>query len=121
MKNLREPNYFSNFVKRLTDMTQYIRKIFVALLLAGMPVAAFQAAASERIEQSEANQPIIKVTPGGELELTALNSTIRFDIYTITGQLVKSVELCNETERVQLPSGCYIVRIPGRSQKIVIR
>lgn len=121
MKNLREPNYFPNFVKRLTDMIQYIRKIFVALLLAAAPAAAFQAAASERIEQPEANQSIIKVTPGGELELTALNSTTRFDIYTITGQLVKTLELRNETERVQLPSGCYIVRTQDRSQKIVIR
>lgn len=91
-------------------------------MLAAGSLSALQATAVERIERTDATQPQVKVTDGA-LELTAPDpdATIRFEIYSITGQLVKAVELRAGTERLELPQGCYIVRTPGRSQKIVVK
>ena len=103
-------------------MTQYIRKIFVAVMLVAGASAGMQSFASERIEHIDTAGPQIRVADGA-LELTAPdNAATRFEIYSITGQLVKAVELqAARAERIELPQGCYIVRTPGRSQKIVVK
>ncbi len=104
-------------------MKQYIRILIVAIaLMSGYCGHISYASEPKGVEQIENRQSQIKVTDGG-LELTALDGdrTVRFEIYTITGRLVKSLDLRHATENVDLPSGCYIVRTPGRSQKVDVK
>lgn len=102
-------------------MTQFLRNIFVTAAVVLGLCCATSALASERVETAIAQIPTVKVADGS-LELTAPDGiAVNFDIYSITGQRVKSIELNGETIQVELPQGCYIVRTPGRSVKVVVR
>ena len=63
----------------------------------------------------------VRVVHGG-LELTNnTDQVLHFQIYSITGQIVKSLDLGNGSVTVDLPQGCYIVRHPKGTQKVVVR
>lgn len=65
--------------------------------------------------------PVIKTVNGG-IELTNNSSeTITFHIYSITGQIIKSLELSGGRIMVDLPQGCYIVKCNKWSKKVVVR
>lgn len=107
--------------KRKKYMTQYFRNIFVAsAIFTGFGIAP-AASASEKTEVAQIQIPKVTVADG-RLELTAPDGmSVRFDIYSITGQLIKSLDLQSETALVELPQGCYIVHTPGRSVKILVK
>lgn len=56
----------------------------------------------------------------GGIELYAASRT-SFEIYSITGQRVKSVAVEDSSVRVELPDGCYIVRCSKWSKKVVVK
>lgn len=57
----------------------------------------------------------------GYLELANPGDAVRrFHIYSITGQLVKSVDV-QGTAVVELPQGCYIVKCDSWSRKVVVK
>ena len=56
----------------------------------------------------------------GGIEVTSTDQT-RFEIYSITGQQIKSVTVNTESQTIELPSGCYIVRTPGWSKKVIVK
>ena len=67
------------------------------------------------------NLPAIKVY-SGQVELTVNgNESESFAIYSITGQMVKSMTLSSGSEIVDLPQGCYIVKCSKWSKKIIVR
>lgn len=100
---------------------KYIRIIFVATILSLGLVTGMRVSASPRIEHTDSRLPQVNII-GGQLELTAPDGqTVKFEIYSITGQLVKTVELQGQSERLDLPQGCYIVRAPGCTKKIVLK
>lgn len=102
-------------------MMKYIRIFFVATALCVAFVAGGGLNASPRIEQADSKLPQVKII-GSQLELTAPDGeTVKFEIYSITGQLVKTIELRGQSERLDLPQGCYIVRAPGCTKKIVLK
>lgn len=64
--------------------------------------------------------PSIKMIPQG-IELTVNDGEAhQFYIYSITGQMIKSVEV-RETAVVDLPCGYYIVKCREWSKKIVVK
>ncbi len=46
---------------------------------------------------------------------------VDFEVYSITGQRVKSVAVDSGTVKVDLPKGCYIVRCPQWSKKVIVK
>lgn len=56
----------------------------------------------------------------GGIKLTA-ESDMTFDIYSITGQRIKSVSVSSGTEQINLPKGCYIVRCAQWSKKVIVK
>lgn len=66
--------------------------------------------------------PSVRSVDGG-LELSASNDNAQvFLIYSITGQLVKTVSVSAAShETVSLPGGCYVVRCQVWAKKIVVR
>lgn len=100
---------------------KYIRIIFVAIAVCFGMMTGLNLSASPRIEHVDSKLPQAKII-GSQLELTAPDGvTVKFEIYSITGQLVKTVELQGQSERLDLPQGCYIVRAPGCTKKIVLK
>lgn len=65
-------------------------------------------------------EPTLKAVTGG-IEIT-INDDSKHDfyIYSITGQMIKSVTL-SETSIIDLPQGCYIIKCENWSKKIVVR
>lgn len=60
------------------------------------------------------------VSADGGIQLSATERT-GFEIYSITGQRVKSVTVENTTVKVELPKGCYIVRCASWSKKVIVK
>ncbi|MDE6489354.1 MAG: T9SS type A sorting domain-containing protein, partial [Paramuribaculum sp.] len=48
------------------------------------------------------------------------NATQTFEVYSMTGQLVKRITTTDRSATFELPRGCYIVRCGRWSKKIII-
>ena len=73
-------------------------------------------------EQSDVILPRLKVYSNGvELIVEADSGEFNFRIYSITGQVVKSLKMSEGSELIELPQGCYIVKCEAWSKKIIIR
>jgi len=95
------------------------------LLLAACGVSTASATSSDQREgiESVAENVATVSTANGEMEISNPgNESMRFHIFSITGQMVKAVEVSSgERVTVDLPSGCYIVKCSQWSKKIVVR
>lgn len=92
-------------------------------LAAAMPPAT--AVAAQRIEASaELNVADARATSSGLL-LTVSHSSdtpVRFMVYSITGQLIKSIDVAAGDEAaIDLPAGYYIVKTAQWSKRLVVR
>lgn len=98
--------------------------LFVILFIAAAfaPVEAASQANSHRhlpaIGQTDA--PKVAVSNGSIVITAPAEANYVFDIYSITGQLVKRVKLTDGTATVELPQGCYIVKCERWSKKVVV-
>lgn len=99
-------------------MKRIVRIAFIALCTVFVAAEGFDVFAAERIEAVATDSKAIPVRGG--IELSAVEQT-RFEIYSITGQQIKSVTVSGETQTVELPKGCYIVRCPQWSKKVVVK
>lgn len=110
-----------------------MKRLFIAILTLSFP-AIFSTAGSalaasvsgkpdvETLTLIDKEEPSMKAVSGG-IELTATPSDeTTFLIYSITGQLVKSVKAeAGSTVNVELSGGCYIVRCTAWAKKIIVR
>lgn len=102
--------------------------IAATLLFMGIPAMSAAESATSTTKAQEPGitatasaEPTIKIN-SGNLEISVPDDTIyNFNIYSITGQLVKTLKLSDGTASVELPRGCYIVKCEKWSKKIVIR
>lgn len=114
-------NILAIFVKKLNYMKQYIRTFFVAAASVIAFCGGHDAMAAERIEIVDSVQAKVTVTESG-VELSVCgDSAMRFEIYSITGKMVKTVDVSDEPVEVLLPNGCYIVRTSLWSKKVVVK
>ena len=82
--------------------------MLVTGLAFGSVTANAQSNADERISAID-NTPSVRPSSGG-IEITVQGeSTSTFYIYSITGQMVKSVDISGSTF-IDLPRGCYIIK-----------
>lgn len=99
-------------------MKRLFRIALMMVLAVGASVPTFYVAADDRIE-SVAQESQAQSVDGG-IKLTA-NGRVGFEIYSITGQRVKSTVVENSSVKVELPKGCYIVRCSEWSKKVVVK
>ncbi len=100
-----------------------MKKLLLALSLAIAAVAVPEIAASPAIDSvATADEPQVKITHGG-VELSAAAQTpTHFYIYSITGQMIKSVSVdASSHTTIELPSGYYIVKCEKWSRRIVVK
>ena len=97
----------------------YIMTMCVALAVGSVSVTM---AASPRIEQVSSDETTV-VGGKGTIAMVAGDSDATFNIYSITGQLVKSVKVTAGTKvTIDVPKGFYIVKCAGRwSRKVVVK
>lgn len=101
-----------------------MRSSITSILLAAMISIAAPAglcAGSNGIEASVvADQPAMTTRSGG-IEITVADGSAHtFYIFSITGQLVKTVEVSGSAF-VELHNGCYIVKCARWSKKVVVK
>lgn len=81
---------------------------------------ALTAMPAQQISQNVTDAPKVTVSQGVLTISAAADGEQMFEIYSITGQLVKRVKITSGTASVELHRGCYIVRCQGWSKKVVI-
>lgn len=90
--------------------------IMLAASAAGYPLAAL---ADDVFVEAVAADCSATPVHGGIM--LASNQNNVFEIYSITGQRVKSVTVDSGSVKVDLPKGCYIVRCSQWSKKVVVK
>lgn len=99
-------------------MKKIIRIALIVLCVAVASAELTHIAAAERIESVESDASARAVSGGIEVKAT---EETKFEIYSITGQQVKTLTVSGEPQTIELPNGCYIVRCPQWSKKVVVR
>lgn len=96
-----------------------IYRIAIAFVLAvSAATPAYRVVADDVVETVAAESRAAGVQGGIQLSATG---NVNFEIYSITGQRVKSVTVENSTAKVELPKGCYIVRCTDWSKKVIVK
>lgn len=104
-------------------MNRFRHIILTLTLIAGAIGINADASVTDNGIQSEIAAPAVSIKVGhGQAELTVNGSNpIKFQIYSITGQLVKSVDVADGSIIVELPRGLYIVKCDLWSKQIVVK
>ncbi len=102
-----------------------MKRIFHILLLAisatVIPSPSGASPAEHLVTAPNDALPQIHIS-GRTLKIKADESCrITFEIYSITGQLVKKFQLENGSYTIELPKGYFIVKCPKWSKKIIIK
>lgn len=104
-------------------MKKYLFRYIIAAVLTITPIGIMAIAASSD------NQSIENLASGpratgstGFISLVSYSSDTNFTIYSITGQVVKSLKVASGTSiNVELPAGFYIVKCHAWSRKVVVK
>lgn len=94
------------------------KKILSLLLCLFSGIMYLSAGQVERV----AEKPFAVSASGGSL--TIVNNTGKdatFVVYAITGQVVKSIEVKNDSTTLALPRGFYIVKSDSGAVKVVVK
>ena len=97
----------------------YIFTMCVALAVGSVGVSTI---AAPRVEQVSSEETTV-YGGKGTIAMVAGDSDATFNIYSITGQLIKSVRVNAGTKvTIDVPKGFYIVKCSGRwSRKVVVK
>lgn len=102
-------------------MKKRLYLILFSSMLVGMPVAAVAAPSDiQGRETVDATQADIKISVSGNTLRVTGAVGLTLDIYSVTGQKVKSVRISanDETVNTGLPRGCYIVKVGETVRKV---
>lgn len=101
-----------------------LRKISIALfisVIALFPTMGIAMPINNDIAKIETVQPSITVNTGS-ISLTILGEEpVLFQIYSITGQIIKTITLDHGTISIDLPRGYYIVKCPYWSKTVIVK
>ena len=97
----------------------YIFTLCVALSVGSVSVNVF---AAPRVEQVSSDETTV-YGGKGTIAMVAGESDATFNIYSITGQLIKTVRVTAGTKvTIEVPKGFYIVKCAGKwSRKVVVK
>lgn len=97
--------------------------LYCAASLACAPAISAAESQPQQIESRLETQTASVVAGSDGIVLAVIGEkSEKFHIYSITGQLVKAIEVgAGGSERVELPRGCYIVKCSRWSKKVMVR
>lgn len=94
--------------------------LMAAVASVEMTAATAQPATRESVSQ-DFTSPELKVS-GSVIELYCGDSTnVKFEIFSITGLLVKQVTLASGSMRIELPKGFYIVKCESWTRRVMLK
>ncbi len=100
------------------------RLLYILTLCVALAVGAVSAtmAATPRIEQVSSEETTV-MGGKGTIAMVAGDNDVTFNIFSITGQLIKTVRVNAGTKvTIDIPKGFYIVKCAGRwSRKVVVK
>ncbi len=100
------------------------RLLYILTMCVALAVGTESAtlAAAPRIEQFSSEETTV-VGGKGTISMVAGDSDVTFSIFSITGQLIKSVRVNAGTKvTIDVPKGFYIVKCAGKwSRKVVVK
>ena len=99
------------------------RLLYILTLCVALAVGSVSATmvAESRIEQVSSEETTV-VGGKGTIAMVAGESDATFNIFSITGQLIKSVRVNAGTKvTIDVPKGFYIVKCAGKSRKVVVK
>lgn len=121
-KNLDISQHFVIFAtEKYVLMTKYLLKIsFLALMLLGTPVM-LNAVPSIEISENDMNTVEISFD-GSDLYVNNANGLV-LSIYNVTGVRVMQTKIEGPAKRISLnlPKGCYIVKVGNVARKISVK
>ncbi len=87
-----------------------------------MPVAVVAAEQKPPVEErAQEQQPLVKVS-GTVIELRSPNQeAVKFQIFSITGQLIKTLTVKAMPVKVELPKGFYIVKCDNWTKRVMLK
>ena len=113
--------YQENFVILQVEMK---RMLYILTLSIALAVGATSAtiAAPSRVEQVSSDETTV-LGGKGTISMIAGDNDATFSIFSITGQLIKTVRVNAGTKMtIDLPKGFYIVKCAGKwSRKVVVK
>ena len=97
----------------------YILTLSIALAVGSVSVNSY---AAPKVEQVSSDETTV-IGGKGTIAMVAGENDATFNIYSITGQLIKSVRVNAGTKvTIDMPKGFYIVKCAGRwSRKVVVK
>lgn len=96
--------------------------IILALTFVALPGAATMATPPANIRHEIAlSEPLI-TSHRGAIEITCPvnGKSYTFQIYAITGQLLKKVQVTDTTTTIAITQGCYIVKCESWVKKVIV-
>lgn len=100
------------------------RFLTIALLILSLALpysGAISAAPTSHRQEIAITEPTLSTRRGAiEIACPADGRTYTFQIYAITGQLLKRVQISEATMTIELPQGCYIVKCGAWVKKAIV-
>ncbi|MCM1292828.1 MAG: hypothetical protein NC230_04525 [Bacteroides sp.] len=95
--------------------------VLVASLIAGFGTEIAYASEVVKHELSTTGEPMVTTRKGViEIACPADGKNYTFQIFSITGQLLKKVQLCDSVLAIEMPKGCYIIRCEAWVKKAIV-
>lgn len=101
-------------------MKSFLCSIVIALALGfSQSVTAIETESPR--QEITLNEPTVVARHGVvEISCPADGKTYTFYVYSITGQLVKRIQLCDSTASFEFAKGCYIIKCEAWIKKLLI-
>lgn len=95
--------------------------LIIGMFLAPALLSSFVTDAAEIVTPQPDNDGIVVKTRSGGLEISVQSEhTVTFHIYSVTGQLVRTVKIADSSESIDLPPGYYIVKCDRWSHRYLV-
>ncbi|MBQ7042638.1 MAG: T9SS type A sorting domain-containing protein [Muribaculaceae bacterium] len=95
--------------------------VFMGVLYIGATNNDTPNSTDENITSSLIEQPSISTSTGCITLSAPEDKTIKFYIYSITGQIIKTVTVSSGKTIIELPKGYYIVKCEQWSKQAIVR
>ncbi len=95
--------------------------LFIGVLYSGATNNNMQNSDDGNIRSSLIEQPTISTSTGCIILSAPTDKTIKFYIYSITGQIIKIVSVSSSETIVELPKGYYIVKCEQWAKQAIVK
>ena len=110
-------------LKATSNNMKRLKNISIALIIGLMGLGSSVAYAFPAHNDISVNvaQPSVKASTGAITLTVSSDNAVQFQIYSITGQAIKSITVGQGSTTIELPRGYYIVKCSYWSKTVVVK